>query len=103
MEEVFLRFPHLIEKVFYKLNNESLVTCRKVSKTWCDQLDGQKFPQVRKIKAKVKQFHAIGDAWKIFFKKASLETVIDFGKAVDKFYQINPSLFYDDGMASSKC
>ena len=34
MEELFERFPHLSEKILLKLNYESLVTCREVSRTW---------------------------------------------------------------------
>ena len=34
MEELFERFPHLSESIFFKLNYESLGTCREVSRTW---------------------------------------------------------------------
>ena len=34
MDELFLRFPHLSESIFLKLDDQSLATCRKVSRTW---------------------------------------------------------------------
>ena len=34
MEELFLRFPHLSESVFLKLDYQSLATCREVCRTW---------------------------------------------------------------------
>ena len=60
MEEVLFRFSHLSEEIFDKLDNESLARCREVSKAWCTYLDGQRFLQIRKMEAKVDQFHAVG-------------------------------------------
>ena len=39
-----LRFPHLPEQIFQKLNNESLFKCREVSSSWQNTIDGRNYP-----------------------------------------------------------
>ena len=39
-----LRFPHLPEQIFQKLNNESLFKCREVAKDWKSLIDGRNYP-----------------------------------------------------------
>ena len=36
IEDVFLRFPHIGEQIFERLNNQSLFNCQTVSKPWRD-------------------------------------------------------------------
>ena len=43
MEEVILRFPLLGRQIFEKLNNQSLVKCRIIGKTWKSFIDNEKF------------------------------------------------------------
>ena len=43
MEEVILRFPLLGRQIFEKLNNQSLVKCRIIGKTWKCFIDNEKF------------------------------------------------------------
>ena len=54
MEELFVRFPHLSEKIFSKLNYQSLVTCREVSKTWNDSIEVEKSSYLKIIKGYTK-------------------------------------------------
>ena len=49
-EEFFLRFPQLGEDIFKELNNQSLLKCKRVSKTWDSFLVDQKFILMRKIR-----------------------------------------------------
>ena len=51
MEEAFLRFPHLSERIFDSVDNKSLSNCKGVSKSWYDYLDAQKFLETRIIKS----------------------------------------------------
>ena len=95
MEEVFLRFTHLIEDISNNLDNESLVQCREVSKIWNHCLDQQKFLEIRKIETKVQQFHTIGDDWKFFFKKTTLKILKEFWSIIKKFYSIDPTLTFN--------
>ena len=95
MEEVFLRFPHLIVDISNNLDNESLVQCKVVSKIWSHYLDQQKFLEIRKIETKIQQFHTVGDDWKIFFNKATLKILKDFWSAINKFYCLDPTLTFN--------
>ena len=42
-----LKFPHLPEQIFQKLNNESLLKCREVSSSWQNTIDGRNYPWQR--------------------------------------------------------
>ena len=51
MEEAFLRFPHLSERIFDSVDDKSLTDCKVVSKSWHVYLDAQKFLETRIIKS----------------------------------------------------
>ena len=42
-----LRFPHLPEQIFQKLDNENLFKCREVAKSWQNLIDGRNYPWFR--------------------------------------------------------
>ena len=42
-----LRFPHLPEQIFQKLDNESLFKCREVQRSWQNIIDGRNYPWLR--------------------------------------------------------
>ena len=42
MEEAHLRFPHITEKVFKKIDLKNLLKCRDVSNFWRSMIDQQK-------------------------------------------------------------
>lgn len=50
MEEVLLRFAHLGEKIFDLLNDQSIIKCKKVSKTWNSLIADQNSSWIRIIK-----------------------------------------------------
>ena len=54
MEELFVRFPHLSENIFSKLNYQSLVTCREVSKTWNNSIEVEQSSYLKIIKGYTK-------------------------------------------------
>ena len=39
-----LRFPHLPEQIFQKLDNENLFKCREVARSWQTIIDGRNYP-----------------------------------------------------------
>ena len=86
MDNICIRFSHLSEKIFDSLDNESLIDCKTTSRFWFNYLDGQKFVEVRIIKATVEKFHVIGKSWIEIFNSASTETLLALGGAVDQFY-----------------
>ena len=50
MEQIFLRFPHLAEGIFEKLNNKTLAKCKVVSRSWKASIDDFKFTWIRALK-----------------------------------------------------
>ena len=45
MEEAFLRFPHLPEQIFEKLDNKSLTNSRVVGISWCNFIDDRELKE----------------------------------------------------------
>ena len=82
MEEVVLRFPRLIEKIFAQLNNKSLARFREVNKTWKAMLDQQKFLHIRSIQSYIGKKHDLGEPWKTIIKKSNTEMIILLNSAI---------------------
>ena len=53
MENVLLRFPHLGEAIFQKVDNKSLATCQIVSTSWYRLIQYQKCPKWIRVKHRV--------------------------------------------------
>ena len=88
MEEFFTRYSHLSEKIFEYLDDESLLRCRSVSKTWKNYLDMQRFPWIRMIfRHKLNVQHE--KAWNIIHKIQS-HNLKDLAFIVRKFYAYCP-------------
>ena len=47
MQDLMLKFPHLPEQIFQKLDNESLLKSREVAKSWQNIIDGRNYPWLR--------------------------------------------------------
>ena len=47
MEELMLKFPHLPEKLFKKLDSESLFKCREVARSWENIIGRRNYPWLR--------------------------------------------------------
>ena len=97
MNEINVRFSHLAENIFDKLDDKTLAKCRFVSKKWQAYIDNQKTLNVRKIKTIVEEFHEVGVSWKRILKTAPNQTIIDLAEAVSNFYQKNDDLRYHKG------
>ena len=50
MEDLIPRFPHLMEQILQKLDNESLVKSRKVARIWQQFIDQKNYPWVRIVR-----------------------------------------------------
>ena len=44
IQDLLLKFPHLPEKIFQKLNSESLFKCREVARSWQNVVNGRNYP-----------------------------------------------------------
>ena len=49
LDEMMLRFPHLVQDVFEELDNKNLANCRNLSRSCCNFIANEKFYWVRKI------------------------------------------------------
>ena len=50
MKDLFLRFPHLMEQILQKLDNESLVKSREVAGIWQEFIDHKTYPWIRIVR-----------------------------------------------------
>ena len=71
-DHIFLRFSHLSKAIFNNLDDQSLVSCREVSRTWMNCLDTQKFLLMRKIQKSVKKHFIFHKAWRTVSKNVSI-------------------------------
>ena len=63
MDKIFLRFPHVTEKIFDQLDNPSLALCKTVSRPWNNDLNDQKFLYER-IMTEMAKYKPIGGSKK---------------------------------------
>ena len=47
IQDLMVRFPHLPEKIFQKLDCEGLFKCRKVARSWLNIIDERNYPWLR--------------------------------------------------------
>ena len=69
-----LRFPHLPEQIFQKLDDESLFKCREVQRSWQNIIDGRNYPWLRIVNIPTKLNGRIScqfDVVKIFIENAN--------------------------------
>ena len=88
----FKRFPLLNKLIFSQLDNESLVTCKEVDKTWKKCIDGQKLPWIRMIERHIGRLSQFPGTWKRVTSKTPVQNVQELALAVKKF----STLYIDD-------
>ena len=83
------RLPHIGAKIFDSLDNESLLKCKEVSRTWYDFINDQKFPWVRMIKVYVKESNKMYTEcpkhWRRLFRKNNVKQVKTFAREIQKY------------------
>ena len=55
------RFPHLGEAIFDQVDDKTLINCRKMSKIWCQIIDGQRNTWLRLLKKYIGKFDDLAD------------------------------------------
>ena len=94
MENICVRFPHLLEQINELLDNKSLVKCKEVSQTMSSIIKNQKsgtFITKRAIHSYIKNYKEFAEEWKIVLKKLPMERLNVFGILVKDFYKAVPS------------
>ena len=49
MDNLMLRFPHLFQQTFQKLNNESLLKSREIARSWKSFINERNYPWLRVV------------------------------------------------------
>ena len=87
-----MRFPHLSDMIFDNLDNQSLVNCKIVSKTWSIYITEQKFYGIRIISENVKKYQKLSKPWFEVFEKANTETIMELKNSFGVFKEArNPN------------
>ena len=86
LDEMMLRFPHIVQDVFEELDNKSLTHCRNVSRVCCDFIDNEKFYSVRKIQGCVRmtEFQL---QWNKVLKNIPTQVAKEIFVTVEDFFQ----------------
>ena len=94
VENICLRFPHILEQINELLDNKSLIKCKEVSRILCSTIKEQdfgKFLAKRVIQSYIKNSKEFTKEWTIVLKKLPLEKLCKFEILVKDFYKAVPS------------
>ena len=94
MENISVRFPHLLEQINELMDNKSLIKCKEVSRTMSSIIDDQKsgtFLTKRVIHRYIKNGKEFAEEWNIVLKKLPIDRLNLFGILVKDFYKAVPS------------
>ena len=94
MENICVRFPHLLEQINRLLDNNSLIKCKEVSRTMSSIIDDQEsgtFLTKRVIHRYIKNYKEFAEEWKVVLKKLPIKRLNVFGILVKDFYKAVPS------------
>ena len=86
LDEMMLRFPHIVQDVLEELDNKSLTNCRNMSRIFCHFIDNEKFYSVRKIQGGVRmtEFQL---QWNKVLKNIPTQVAKEIFVAVEHFFQ----------------
>ena len=91
----FLRFPHLVQSIFEILDDENLIKCKTVSRSWSSYMDEERFFWKRIIKKLVHDYDDFRKEWIVAMKKADIEMIKELGCAVQKIFSGHSSQCVD--------
>ena len=87
IDDMILRFPTIAEAIFKEVDNQSIAKCRNVSPLWCDFIDDQKLPWIRKIQKFRRKTEKFDLQWRKAFKYAPIKMVKEVSVAVRCNYE----------------
>ena len=82
IDDMILRFPTIVEAILKEVDNQSIAKCRNVSPLWCDFIDDQKLPWIRKIQKFRRKTEKFDLQWRKAFKYAPIKMVKEVSVAV---------------------
>ena len=88
MDEVCLRFPHLIEQINKHLENKTLVQFKKISRPICKITMNHKTFWIRMIQSEmVSDFAEFSKDWKKVFEKSPVKLLEKMAVIVQEFFK----------------
>ena len=90
LDEMMLRFPHIVQDVFKELDNKSLANCRNVSRACCDFIDNEKFYWVRNIQNYVSMKNFL-QQWQKVLRNTPIENIKDIFVTIKQFVEYDLS------------
>ena len=85
MESIFSKIPDLGEKIFKELDNQSLVKCKEVQRSWYNFINEEKVIWFRIIQNYIKNDNEFLQAWRKVLTKAPVEFVSQVALATQQF------------------
>ena len=75
MENLSMKYPHLSESIFNKIDNLTLNICRRMSTIWCGFIDEQRSTWIRTLQKHVKNFEESPETWKKVVQNTPFEII----------------------------
>ena len=86
MESIFSKIPDLGEKIFKELDNQSLVKCKEVQRSWYNFINEEKFQWLRMIQNYIGDNNEFKTAWRKVLKKAPVDFVTYVAISTQQYY-----------------
>ena len=86
IDKILLRFPAIAEDIFKELDSKSMVKCQKVSVTWQNFINNQKFLWIRKMQKWIGNMEQFYEQWKLAIRNTSTDHVKEFSTVVEQFF-----------------
>ena len=86
METVILRFPHISQHIFKRLDIKSLTKCRIIARIWNEFICSEKNFWIEIIL----HLTYAKEVWRKVLKKSDLDNLSKFAKAICKHYKYSP-------------
>ena len=88
METICKRFPHLAERIFDQVDDQSLNNCKEISGEVLEYLENGRFFWIRIIKKYQSKLKDFPESWKPVIDRTPTEIVKEIGIAVSEFFQV---------------
>ena len=86
IDKILLRFPAIAEDIFKELDSKSMVKCQKVSVTWQNFINNQKFLWIRKMQKWIGNMEQFYEQWKLAIRNTPTDHVKEFSTVVEQFF-----------------
>ena len=90
MDNIISRFPGLAARIFDSLDDENLVNCKTVSRSWSEFTENEVFFFRRIIRKLIVDYEDFKETWKLVMKRADIEMLKELSLAVKDFLSKHP-------------